>query len=92
VAWIRTTAWDSTLFIYRDGATRRIKGDPFIRGFWFVDDGRKIGIDSGGMHFAGVEYLYDVATLKRLDAVDQSTTPTAERPSWSNSSDKFKGE
>lgn len=92
VAWVRTTQWDSTLFIYRDGATKQIKGSPFIRGFWFVAGGRKIGIDAGGMHFAGVEYLYDVATLKKLDTLDQATTPTADRPSWSNSSDKFKDE
>jgi hypothetical protein len=92
VAWVRTTQWDSTLFIYRDGTIKKIKGDPFIRGFWFVAGGLKIGIDSGGMHFAGVEYLYDVATLRRLDAVDQATTPTAQRPSWSNSSDNFKDE
>jgi hypothetical protein len=92
VAWIRTTQWESTLFIYRDGAIKKIKGDPFIRGFWFVDGGSRIGIDSGGMHFAGIEYLYDVATLKKLDSVNQSKTPTAERPSWSNSSDKFKDE
>jgi hypothetical protein len=91
-AWVRTTQWDSTLFIYRDGAIKKLTGDPFIRGIWFVAGGRQIGIDSGGMHFAGVEYLYDVATLKRLDTVDQSTTPTAERPSWSNSSDNFKDE
>jgi hypothetical protein len=90
VAWIRTTQWGSVLFVYQGGATKTIKGDPFIRGFWFVEGGRKIGIDSGGLHFAGVEYLYDVATLERLDSVHQATTSTAERPSWSSSSDKFK--
>ena len=91
-AWVRTTQWESVLFVYRGGATKTLKGDPFIRGFWFVEGGRKIGVDSGGMHFAGVEYLYDVATLKRLDSVHQATTPTAQRPSWSSSSDKFKDE
>ncbi len=83
VAWRKTTETGSSVFLYRNGSIRKIEGGPFIRGFWFVDGGKKIGVDSGGLHFAGVEILYDVATLKELDSMEQATVPGPERPEWS---------
>jgi hypothetical protein len=88
VAWSKSTKRGSAVFIYRDGVVRKIDGDPFVGGFWFVDGGRWIALESGGMHFAGWESLYDVATLKRLAEFNQSTTPATDRPYWSSNTYK----
>jgi hypothetical protein len=89
VAWSRPTRKGSAVFIYRDGIVRKIEGSPFVRDYWFVDGGRKIGVASGGQHFAGWESLYDVASLKLIDEFNQNTTPAESRPSWSISSEIF---
>jgi hypothetical protein len=90
VAWSRSTRKGSAVFIYRDGVVRKIEGDPFVGAFRFVDGGRWIAIETGGMYFAGWEALYDVATLKRLAEFNQFTTPAANRPYWSK--DLYKDE
>ena len=92
VSWSRATRKGSAVFIYRDGAVRKIEGTPFVREYWFVDGGRKIAIASGGLHFAGWESLYDVATLKLIDEFNQFTTPIESRPSWSISSEIYDGD
>jgi hypothetical protein len=51
--------------------------------------GKRIGIDCGGTHFAGREILYDVKTLKQIDAFDQADVSTNKRPEWSASRDNF---
>lgn len=79
----------SKLAIYRDGRVRSITCEPFIRDFWFSQDGNRIAIDCGGTHFAGREILYDTHTLEKLGSFDQATTPVEKRPAWSISSDKF---
>jgi len=84
VAWFKSTKRGSAVFIYRDGVVRKIEGDPFVRDFWFVDGGRWIGIETGGLHFAGWEALYDIATLKRLAEFNQSMTLRADRPYWAS--------
>jgi len=84
VAWFKSTKRGSAVFIYRDGVVGKIEGDPFVRDFWFVDGGRWIAIETGGMYFAGWEALYDVASLKRLAEFNQSMTPRAERPYWAS--------
>jgi len=89
VSWSRATRKGSAVFIYRDGAVRKIEGTPFVREHWFVDGGRKIAVASGGLYFAGWESLYDVATLKLIDEFNQYTTPKESRPSWSISSEVF---
>jgi hypothetical protein len=71
VSWSRATRKGSAVFIYRDGAVRKIEGTPFVREHWFVDGGRKIAVASGGLYFAGWESLYDVATLKLIDEFNQ---------------------
>jgi hypothetical protein len=92
VAWSRSTRKGSAVFIFRGGIVRKIDGDPFVREFWFVDGGRKIAVESGGMHFAGWETLYDVVSLERIAEFNQSTTPISERPSWSTSSEIYNGD
>jgi hypothetical protein len=84
VAWISNLSKDSNvLMLYRFGKVRSIKGDPFVRGFWFVDKGKKIALDLGGAHFAGMEVLYDVVTLKPLESYDQWNPTGKKRPIWS---------
>ena len=92
VAWSRSTRKGSAVFIYRDGIVRKIEGSPFVRDYWFVDGGRKIGVASGGQYFAGWESLYDVATLKLIDEFNQNTTPMESRPWWSTSSEIYNGD
>jgi hypothetical protein len=78
--------------VYRDGATKTIECEPFIRDYWFWNHGTRIGIDCGGMHFAGRELLYDTATATQVDVVDGATVPVESRPEWSNSSVHFSGD
>ena len=92
VSWSRATRKGSAVFIYRDGAVRKIEGTPFVREHWFVDGDRKIAVASGGLYFAGWESLYDVATLKLIDEFNQYTTPIESRPSWSISSEIYDGD
>jgi hypothetical protein len=84
VAWISNLSKNgNALMLYRFGKVRSIKGDPFVRNFWFVDKGKNIALDLGGAHFAGVEVLYDVVTLKSIDSYDQWNPTGKERPKWS---------
>jgi predicted secreted hydrolase len=84
VAWISAHSKDrSSLKVYYGGKIQTIRGGPFVRDFWFVDDGAKIAVDIGGMHFAGTELLYDVATSRQLDEVNQWGVPLEKRPQWS---------
>ncbi len=78
--------------VYRGGKTGSIECMPFIRDYWFWKRGTRIGIDCGGMHFAGTEILYDSSTLKQIDSVDDVTVPMEKRPEWSNSSLHFSGD
>jgi len=74
---------ESNLKLYYEGKIRTIPGGPLVRDFWFVDDGTKIAVDIGGLHFAGTEILYSVGTGERLDEVKQWGTPYEKRPQWS---------
>ena len=92
VAWSKSTSKGSAVFIYREGIVRKIEGTPFVRDYWFVDGGRKIGVASGGLYYAGWESLYDVATMKLVDEFNQNTTPAESRPWWSTSSEVYSGD
>jgi len=96
VAWLVMNAWvaegdikpgSEELVIYRDGKAASIKCTPFIRDYWFWQNGEKIAIDCGGRHFAGREILYDTRTLKELATFDQAEVPLEKRPDWSNGDD-----
>jgi hypothetical protein len=75
--------------VYRDGKSRAIKCEPFIRDFWFWKKGSRIAIDCGGSHFAGREILYDTKSLKLLESFNQADVPVEKRPDWSSSSDRY---
>jgi hypothetical protein len=79
----------SKLIIYRNGHTKSINCEPFIRAYWFWLKGTRIAVDCGGSHFAGTEKLYDVATLRQIDSFDQRSVAAESRPVWSESSDHF---
>ena len=78
------------LRVYRDGKTRAIKCEPYIRDFWYWKKGSRIAIDCGGSHFAGREILYDAKSLKQLESFGQADVPVEKRPDWSTSSDRYK--
>ncbi len=54
-----------------------------ICGYWFWKKGTHVATDCGGIHFAGIETLYDVNTLKEVDSFDQAQVPVEKRPEWS---------
>jgi hypothetical protein len=96
VAWLVMNKWTADgddkpgseeLVIYRNGKTASIKCTPFIRDYWFWQNGDKVAIDCGGRRFAGREILYDARTLKEIESFDQAEVPLAKRPDWSNSDD-----
>jgi hypothetical protein len=85
-----TKPGSSEVRLYRDGKTRAIKCEPFIRDFWFWKKGGRIAVDCGGSHFAGREILYDAKSLKQLESFQQADVPVEKRPDWSSSSDRYK--
>lgn len=93
VAWLGLNSWiaegddkpaSEQLIIYRNGRSKSIKCDPFIRDFWFWNNGGQIVIDCGGRRFAGYEILYDTKTFKEIEKIDQATIPLEKRPAWAN--------
>ncbi|GJI98347.1 hypothetical protein RugamoR57_50650 [Duganella caerulea] len=89
-AWLVENTWTaegdsgpgaSRLTVYRDGNLRSIECQPFIRDYWFWEDGEKVGIDCGGRHFAGTLILYDVRSGKKIESVFQQD---GELPVWAN--------
>lgn len=96
VAWLVMNAWiaegddkpgSEELVIYRNGKASSIKCGPFIRDYWFWQNGSQVAIDCGGRRFAGREVLYDTETLRKLETIDQAEVPVDKRPDWSNGSD-----
>jgi uncharacterized membrane protein len=85
-----TEAGSSEVRVYRDGKSRIIKCEPFIRDFWYWKKGGRIAIDCGGSHFAGREILYDAKSLKQLESFEQADVPVEKRPDWSSSSDRYR--
>jgi hypothetical protein len=101
VAWIKVHIDDvkanyskseGTVYLFAGGRIKHLRCDPFVRDFWFVDRGSKIGIDCGGLHFAGIEELHDTSSMKLLETMDQSTVPMDKRPAWSNHSGRYSNE
>lgn len=83
----QTAPGSSALNIYRKGTLHTIKCEPFIRDYWFFEDGNKVVIDCGGLHFAGSEVLYDTSTLKEIDRYEPDRLAVKNRPPWG--SDKY---
>ncbi|MQA21927.1 hypothetical protein [Rugamonas rivuli] len=90
-AWLIENTWTaegdvgpgaSNLTLYRDGKFVHIECQPFIRDFWFWEDGKKVGIDCGGRHFAGTLTLYDVGTGKVIESLFQPDVPYEKLPAW----------
>jgi len=75
--------WPTELYVYSRGRTRSIKCDGIIREYWFWKQSTHIATDCGGLHFAGIETLYDLRTMKEVDSFDQAEVPVEKRPEWS---------
>jgi hypothetical protein len=84
VAWLVMNNWTAEgdirpgseeLAIYRNGKADSIKCRPFIRDYWFWNNGSQVAIDCGGRHFAGREILYDTKTLKEISRFNQNDIP-----------------
>lgn len=75
--------WPTELHVYHGGRTRSTKCGLIIREYWFWKNGTHVAIDCGGLHFAGLETLYEVRTMKEVDSFDQAEVPVEKRPEWS---------
>lgn len=85
-AWIRRDASGiaDKVFVYRSGQVLSISCAPSTRAFWFVGAGGLIGVDCGGLHFAGREALYSTSSLHKLAEFDQAALDPEHRPGWSS--------
>ncbi len=75
--------WPTELHVYHGGRTRSSKCGLIIREYWFWKNGTHVATDCGGLHFAGIETLYEVRTMKEVDSFDQAEVPVEKRPEWS---------
>jgi hypothetical protein len=91
IAWMRTKRIEnlgqnvvvsSRLIWLRNAKVHTYATEVFIRGFWFVDGGKKIGINTGGLHFAGMNELLDADTGKLLDTFEDRYRNEKKVPSW----------
>jgi hypothetical protein len=96
VGWLRSLKdfpdASNDLTVYRDGRQYSLSCEPFIRDFWFLSHGTQVGIDCGGLHFAGREMLYGIPSMKKLASFSQALVPMDERPAWSKLSPGFVGD
>lgn len=75
--------WPTKLHVYHGGRTRSIECGGIIREYWFWKHGSHVATDCGGLHFSGIETLYEVPTMKEVDSFDQAEVPVEKRPEWS---------
>ena len=78
--------WPTELHVYHGGRTRSSKCGMIIREYWFWKDGSHVATDCGGLHFSGIETLYEARTMKEVDSFDQAEVPVEKRPEWSTAS------
>lgn len=85
-AWIHRDASGvaDKVFVYRAGQVQSISCGPATRAFWFVGVGGLLGVECGGLHFAGREALYSTANLQKLAEFDQAALAPQHRPGWSS--------
>lgn len=71
------------LVIARHGkALRRIPGEPFLWQWIFWDNGRQIAYETGSLHFNLQCNLFDLATGRKLDAIDCFHGVPDNAPAW----------
>jgi len=78
------------LVIYRKGRIiRTIAPGGFIRDWRFWKDGTQAAVLSGGLHFAGTSFLYDIATGRQLEHNDcQGLSDEVGCPEWTRDPDR----
>src|SRR5262245_49985083 len=92
VGWLAKT-YDNfaiKLVIYRKGRIiRTIEPGGFIREWRFWKDGTQTAIYSGGLHFAGTSFLYDIVTGRQLEKNDcQGRRDEVGCPEWTRDPDR----
>ncbi len=82
-------AWVSqNLTVYNNGKIIRTINSSdscgnFIRDWGFWKNGKQVAINSGGLHFAGTNCLYDIKTGKKV--AETSDPITDKSPAWARS-------
>jgi len=92
VAWFQVANipyYDETVEVFkivrwfRDGKVQSSSAGPFaFRRFWFVDGGRRIGVNLGAMHGPGVSLLLDALTGKELASFPDADLNREPTPKW----------
>ena len=68
---------------YRGARSHSFSAGVFlVRSVWFVERGQRIGVNIGGMHFAGLNVLLDASTGKELDSFADLEKATKPIPGW----------
>jgi hypothetical protein len=75
--------WPTRLHVYHGGRVRSVECTGIVREYWFWKNGSQIATDCGGLHFAGMETLYEVRTMRKIESFDQAAVPVEKRPEWS---------
>jgi hypothetical protein len=75
--------YPTTLVIARHGhIIRRIQGDPFLWGWMFTSDGRRVAYSSGPLHFGMTCMLIDIGSGKAIDDYDCYHDLPDDAPNW----------
>lgn len=68
---------------YRAGRRHEYSaGEVFVRDAWLVDSGRRIGVNYGGLHFAGRNVLLDANTGNVLASFADADKTKKPVPAW----------
>jgi hypothetical protein len=73
--------------IYRQGRVRRLHCGPANSEFAFREGGRRLVLRCAGLHFAGLQELYDTHTLQRIASFQEAEVPLERRPAWNIDTD-----
>jgi hypothetical protein len=73
--------------IFRQGRVHKLPCGPAASEFAFRDGGRRLVLRCAGLHFAGLQELYDTNTLHVVASFQEAETPLEQRPDWNIDAD-----
>ncbi|MGJ7918782.1 hypothetical protein ACI48D_25345 [Massilia sp. LXY-6] len=73
--------------IYRQGRVHRLPCGPASSDFAFRDGGRRLVLRCAGLHFAGLQELYDTDTLQVVASFQEAEILLEQRPDWNIDAD-----
>jgi hypothetical protein len=73
--------------LYRQGRVRKLPCGPAASEFAFRAGGRRLVLRCAGLHFAGLQTLYDTDTLQVVASFHEAKIPLEQRPDWNVDAD-----